>query len=149
MNIIKQLIDSDGNNIYPIAYAQGGSKWELLWTNDQPSSTRGAFDITINNTYDLYMVEYISAATDGIAVSTCNTLPFILNGIKKQMLFINTYGTRFQRAFTPYANGTISFEQGYGGGTANSNYAVPEFIYGLKCSWIVPTTVQGLQYIEV
>lgn len=151
MNIIKQLQDADGNNIYPIGYAQGGMKMDLLWQNDQPSTSRGAFDITVSTDYDLYIVTHCSDVSGYTPTNTgvLQMALFTLDGHQKLLLYFSTSGGRYQRWITPSANGTINVGAGYYNGSSGNVSCIPEHIYGIKMSYIVPTTVHGLQYIEV
>lgn len=143
MNIIKQLIDSDGNNIYPIAYAQGGSKFIKLWENPS-TEAKGAFNVTVDNSYDLYFVN--ARSTDsGIE----HLIPFMLNGKNVMMAYITASGHRYTRTFTANTSGLLEFNVGQYDGSTNNISMLPRMVFGLKCSWIVPTTVQELQYIEV
>lgn len=53
-NIIKQMKDFSGNNIYPIAYNQGGAKIDLLWTNPSPTTSFAAQTVSLDlSDYDL------------------------------------------------------------------------------------------------
>ncbi len=147
MNIIKQLKDSNGNNIYPIAYAQGGVKMDLLWTNPNPTSSFSAQTISL----DLSEYQLVFVVCKGDTTGTNYTTALAEFNTLTQIGTINGY-TRF-RAFTATATGVQ-----FGGGYKQTSYSndgsdnsatIPYHIYGIKMSYIVPTTVNGLQYIEV
>lgn len=139
-NIIKQLKDSNGNNIYPIAYAQGGVKMDLLWTNPNPTSSFSAQTVTCDTSYSMYLVDCRTANNSTNIVSN-----MFVNGTS---FCVNNGTNSISRNATVGANG-ITFSDGYLGGNANNNMVIPYHIYGIKMSYIVPTTVNGLQYVEV
>lgn len=149
MNIIKQLKDSNGNNIYPIGYAQGGMKMDLLWTNPSPTANFAAQTVSLDlSEYDLFML--VSRDTTG--GDTCNMV-FALPNTTVRMFFITDSGTTNRN--TGYRRATISgtgvqFLEGYqGNSTSNNALCIPYQIYGIKMSYVVPTSVHGLQYVEV
>lgn len=147
MNIIKQIKDSDGNNIYPIGYAQGGMKMDLLWTNPSPTSSFASQTVSIDfSDYDnILLVSYVFA--DG---STLYYQTDILN--KVQTHYILTASNRssvITRRINNFDDSSITFDQGYVGTSANNATFIPTQIYGIKMSYIVPTSVHGLQYVEV
>lgn len=147
-NIIKQLIDADGNNIYPIAYAQGGVKMDLLWTNPSPTSNFSAQTISHDNTkYSWFYVE-----TFGTNGNTYGYTNVVEKGLRNHIL--GYVGGRLSfRSITITDSGFVytdnSYINTYGTGTTDNSYLLPYRIYGIQTSWIVPTTVQGLQYVEV
>lgn len=152
MNIIKQLIDSDGNNIYPIAYAQGGVRMDLLWTNPSPTSNFSAQTITVTNlsNYDAYMIFYVANASGAFYSSKI----FSKNETSKSLILDMAENVTIYRKFVNNGDSTLTFETGYicttyNTKTTDASRSMPIKIYGIKFSWIVPTTVQGLQYIEV
>ena len=56
-NIIQQFKNANGDNVFPLAYAQGGCKMDLLWTNPNPTSAMAALTINIDLTeYDLLLI---------------------------------------------------------------------------------------------
>ena len=151
MNIIKQLIDADGNNIYPIAYAQGGVKMTELWTNPQPTSVYGAN--TISNIdiigYDLIYTTFKLGTTND---KSCFTL--ITSGDRKPYYALISDGNARAYRIMTLGDSSVAFTIAYQGTFGSSvaekdNYVIPYQIFGIKFSWVVPTTVQGLQYIEV
>ena len=149
MNIIKQLQDADGNNIYPIGYAQGGMKMDLLWTNPNPTSNYGA------NTVSVDLSEY-GAVLVTFNYSALASLLCPVDGNKYMVTIGNVSTTSSspsvprRRGFTPSTSG-IAFETSYISGTTTEaqGACIPYQIFGIKMSYIVPTQVQGLQYIEV
>ena len=152
-NIIKQLQDADGNNIYPIAYAQGGVKMVEVWSNPSVgsgatySNNKASFDTSL---YDIYIVLYINVG--GVTSGTQQ----ILSVFDRYETATNGYSGRMYKRSAKIVSDGIQFTSGtyyatYGNSTETTadGYMIPYQIYGIKTSWIVPTTVQGLQYIEV
>ena len=154
-NIIKQLKDSNGNNIYPIAYAQGGVKMDLLWEN--PSITSDFSAQTVSLDLSKYNLLYVKWRTSKDATAYTDIICAI-DGLPRVVLTRNgsqtgQYGLSW-RAFTP-SSSSVEFEAGHQQtafsnqtGTEN-NRLIPYQIYGIKMSYIVPTVVNGLQYVEV
>lgn len=149
MNIIKQLQDADGNNIYPIAYAQGGVKMDLLWTNDQPTTAKSSFTLTLDlSNYDMVYISALQLNTNAVGYDSDVTRVG-----DKGILWSFVGGYTAHRMYAVSSTGIV-FENGsrqtsIGTNADNSAYCIPQTIYGIKFSWIVPTTVQGLQYVEV
>jgi len=57
MNKIVQLQNPNGDNIYPIGYAQGGTKMDLLWTNPNPTSAFNPQTVSLDlSEYDLILI---------------------------------------------------------------------------------------------
>jgi len=150
-NIIKQLVDSNGNNIYPLAYAMGGAKMDLLWTNPNPTSNYTANTESMDlSDYDLIYVEFANTDADKITVvCRADGKTYIATQPNKSSGATSPSVNRY-RTFTVNTSG-ISFGTAYIAGTtsAANGACVPQAVYGLKFSWIVPTEVHGLQYIEV
>lgn len=145
-NIIKQLKDSNGNNIYPIAYAQGGMKIDLLWTNPSPTSAFSAQTLSIDmNNYNMIFVIATSRTDLDVRFSSSFKVGSYTARLCSTFTGTNVYTTRNVN-LTPTS---LGFEGGYNGSTANNSYCIPMYIYGIKMSYIVPTTVNGLQYVEV
>lgn len=147
MNIIKQIKDASGNNIYPIAYAQGGMKMDLLWTNPSTTSSFSAQTVSLDlSDYDIYAIDYIYSNADKYSFG----LRFFKTDNSQNILPINGNGsTTCGRRYVQYgASGLQFFDASYNSNT-NNTYVVPTHIYGIKMSYIVPTSVHGLQYIEV
>lgn len=150
-NIIKQLQDANGNNIYPIAYAQGGVKMDLLWTNPNPSSEYSAKTETLDLTdYDFVFITFKWGASSARAMLNCFVM---VDG--GGVITSSVYNARVYREITCTTSG-VTFGAGAYANTISANMTspsnstcVPQQIFGIKFSWIVPTTVQGLQYIEV
>lgn len=144
-NIIQQFKNAGGDNIYPVAYAQGGMKMDLLWTNPSPTSRFGASTLSIDTTdYSLLLIEYLwtNGGTDvaGVGLVTDKDR-YIYHGF-------TAMGGSITRKIL--CNGTqVIFGDGYNGGSVANNVAIPYKIYGIKMSYIVPTSVHGLQYVEV
>ena len=153
MNIIKQLTDKDGNNIYPVAYAQGGVKVDLLWTNpDGATSSWGAKTQDVSNISNYDFVYFV--------IRQESTSDYFITHLWKLTGDATQTKYRVQRAGTASSNNTgfrffllnsNGFETTactYSGSTGNT-YLIPYQVYGIKLSYIVPTTVHGLQYVEV
>lgn len=150
MNIIKQLIDKQGNNIYPIAYAQGGVKIDLLWSNPSPTSAFAGQTIQLDySDYDLLLVFLVSDPNISSSNNYVSCLGFldtsyvdIYQSIGYMPYFV-TAGIRY-RAFK--LNSSKNAIEVCNRGDVYS--ADPWKIYGIKTSYIVPTEVHGLQYVE-
>lgn len=147
-NIIKQLKDSNGNNIYPIAYAQGGMKMDLLWTNPSPTASFSAQTISVDlSEYDLVVVCIRSFPLNDGDSGFSNLI-----GYKELRSVATIAGSSSnkngRRRFTPSDTG-VEFESCTYDGNTYNNFAVPIYIYGVKMSYVVPTSVHGLQYVEV
>lgn len=146
-NIIKQLKDSNGNNIYPIAYAQGGVKIDLLWTNPSPTVNFTSQTISLTLTdYDYLLVEctWATSFAGDLSYHICK------NGVKSSLFCSNPTNTGvigIRQATVSTSGVTISDAKN--GTTTANNIMIPTCIYGIKMSYIVPTTVNGLQYVEV
>lgn len=148
MNIIKQLVDADGNNIYPIGYAQGGVKMDLLWTNPSPTSSFASQTVSID--LSNYAGVLIVCKQHKSVESYFNFLSLI---VAESIRFLCGSGKLAFRNATVSSAGVVftdgSYVNTYGTDAVNNDYVIPYQIYGIKMSYIVPTTVNGLQYVEV
>lgn len=153
-NIIKQLKDSNGNNIYPIAYAQGGMKMDLLWTNPSPTASFGLqtiyglnpadYDIIVTNFY-----QYVSGDTDLLTYSFVIPAEGNLNNVVS-MWYSNTLYRRMYSVGSDYVYfANAMYSTAVNTNTTDNTKLIPYKIYGIKMSYIVPTVVNGLQYVEV
>lgn len=148
MNIIKQIQDSNGNNIYPIAFAQGGMKMDLLWTNPSPTSAFASQTVSLDlSDYD-YVYIVVRVTTGEAHYGSF----FIKTGSTEELLCVATTYLRKRNATVSQSG--ITFDGGYNQASvssweANTSSAIPLRIYGIKMSYIVPTSVHGLQYVEV
>ena len=149
-NIIKQFKDANGNNIYPIAYAQGGMKMDLLWTNPSPSSSFAAQTVALDlSEYNLILVQFLRATnttsfrgTDISIVGSAST--GIIGGVDS----VNS--SVLSRSYESTTNGvTFALGRANNESSSDSAWCIPTYIYGIKMSYVVPTTVHGLQYVEV
>lgn len=151
-NIIQQFKNANGDNIYPVAYAQGGMKMDLLWANPSPTSAFGAQTVSIDtNDYEMVLVSFRASTETGYDYHVSVLVPV------KDVIFlaITTGNNRLrERKFTWTAGGLI-FQNAY---TYNSYASTPSVdntvlapyqIHGIKMSYIVPTNVHGIQYVEV
>lgn len=153
-NIIKQLKDSDGNNIYPIAYAQGGVKMDLLWTNPNPTSSFTEQTISLDLSEYSALVISIKGHKSVSGTQEYNTVV-----IKNDWVFLTafsgaSYYPRIVIREVSFNDSGVTFKEGYNTSSFNSysrdnDSGIPQKIYGIKMSYIVPTTVNGLQYVEV
>ena len=148
-NIIQQFKNANGDNIFPLAYAQGGMKMDLLWTNPNPTSSFTAQTISLDlSEYELFIISS-KAYADSSSLDEINFSIAIKNTDSLAIAF-RTSSPELFRVVTANDNG-ITFSTGkYTGDTNTSDsYAIPQKIYGIKMSYIVPTSVHGLQYVEV
>ena len=153
MNKIQQFKDADGNNIFPLAYAQGGMKMDLLWTNPSSASfAEQTVSINLSN-YDLVVIVFALTTNMGANLTVTQAITPIdgLNhSISSKGIRADSgdyYYTR-SRSFTPSSTG-IAFTKGMVDNSYNNEAAIPYQVYGIKMSYIVPTSVHGLQYVEV
>ena len=149
-NIIQQFKDASGNNIFPLAYAQGGMKIDLLWTNPSPTSAFAAQTVSLGlSEYEWLLIN--SRRSDGYDQYVTYLIP--VNGLTQIMscgqLNVNPTAS-MMRGVTATSIG-CTFTTGYASGNSSSNtgWLIPYKIYGIKMSYIVPTSVHGLQYVEV
>lgn len=146
MNKIIQLTDKDNNNIYPIGYAQGGMKTDLLWINSAPTTAFAAQTISLDlSGYSMVAIESSQNWTTNnhfTGTSYCSVG-------SKTMLFSMWSSAILCREATVATSG-VTFTDAYGSNatSANNSGAIPYKIYGIKTSYLVPTEVHGLTYIE-
>ena len=151
-NIIKQLQDADGNNIFPLAYAQGGVKMDLLWTNpsvENDSATFNAQTVSVNTAgYDYYIL--FTCLDNAVLYSSRDKMTIIAFKGARMLITGERYADTItgKRTFTITDSGITFTDAKYSSTTANS-WCVPICLFGIKTSWVVPTSVQGLQYVEV
>ena len=149
MNIIQQFKDASGNNIYPLAYAQGGVKMDLLWTNPSPTSSFDTQTVSINlSNYNLIFISF------RISTGETNVLNmFFEKGTTTVMNMALDY--IYHRYITASSDSGITFGVGQrrnsyaASPTTQNTILIPYQIYGVNMSYIVPTSVHGLQYVEV
>ena len=147
-NIIKQLKDSNGNNIYPIAYAQGGVKMDLLWTNPNPTSSFGAQTISIDlSDYSLIIISHYT--NNAVGFDTAQVIQQIIPIADGQSSLIAGMNYYQRRKVSAISNTGVTFNSGQYIAQENNGVCIPQKIYGIKMTYIVPTVVQGLQYVEV
>lgn len=85
---------------------------------------------------------------DSIAVAYSSET--ILIGSRGQLKCLgSTSNNYYGRRNVITTTSSVEFQQGLSGDTAANTRCIPNKIYGIKTSYIVPTNVQGLQYIEV
>lgn len=147
-NKIVQMTDPLGNNIYPIAYAQGGMKMDLLWTNPNPSSSFSAQTIPIDlSDYSLIIISHYT--NNAVGFDTAQVIQQIIPKADGQSFLIAGMNYYQRRKVSAISNSGITFNSGQYIAQENNTVCIPQKIYGIKMSYIVPTVVQGLQYIEV
>ena len=150
MNIIQQLKDAEGNNIYPIGYSVGGVKMDLLWTNASPDSDFAAQSLSIDfSSYQLVLIYWHTfMGKDSYA-----TTPLIIkNKTTRAMSHRPSASDDMQygvRRTVLFDDSTITFSTGWDNNGSTAAALIPYQIYGIKAAWIVPTSVHGLQYVEV
>ena len=151
-NIIQQFKNANGDNIYPVAYAQGGMKMDLLWTNPSPTSSFVPQTVSIDtNDYVMVLVSFSASTATGYDYYVSVLVPV------KDVIFlaITTGNNRLRERKFTWTTGGLVFQNAY---TYNSyastpsvdnTVSVPYQIHGIKMSYIVPTNVHGIQYVEV
>ena len=149
-NIIKQLQDADGNNIFPLAYAMGGVKMDVVFDNSNHGTTYAGTTVSANfSNYDYFIAEYDFYHTN----SAKGYIFGIVGGGPTRMYFMTDSSTT--NLNVSYRNITVTSSSivigdGTKGNTGTDNArCIPYKVYGIKFSWVVPTSVQGLQYVEV
>ena len=156
-NIIQQFKNANGDNVFPLAYAQGGMKMDLLWTNPSPTNNFDAQTVSLDLS-DYALVCVVITSEPGTNMMRKPNILLIDSSIRQTCSGTSLNGTgtvcfSFERGCT-VSNSGVSFEKSgyeYSGGQDPSTvaHAIPYQIYGIKMSYIVPTTVHGLQYVEV
>lgn len=147
MNIIKQIKDSNGNNIYPIGYAQGGMKMDLLWTNPSPTASFAAQTVSLDLSDYRCFVVYIRHYTNDNSISSAF---LVKSDIETMLTAHGQTGNWACRYITSITNNGVIFGNGKASnGSVNDQAGIPYQIYGIKTSYVVPTSVHGLQYVEV
>ena len=150
MNIIQQLKDAEGNNIYPIAYAQGGVKMDLLWTNASPTSAFAAQTISLDlSDYKLLAIRLILATGSSDPTGALKIIEVPYSSSRVARLHQEDGANHIFRKVTSISASGITFGEGVLTNGQANNYAIPYQIYGIKAAWIVPTSVHGMQYVEV
>lgn len=150
MNIIKQIKDDNGNNIYPIGYAQGGMKMDLLWTNPSPTSDFASQTVSLDlSEYDHLYVSYLALSSGTVycdfILKQKNVTIEQLSGVNQALKFRTALWNDSGITFSDCNSRTTL----NGAGSTANGSLVPYRVYGIKLSYIVPTSVHGLQYVEV
>ena len=151
-NIIQQLKNANGDNIYPIAYAQGGMKMDLLWTNPSPTSSFSPQTVSLDlSEYNLvYAIFNISPE---VAATSDSAWLLLIDDERPTIVLNPSYLLRYREVratSTGVVFGSGLEIQSYGQDAVTKNdRVIPRLIYGIKMSYVVPTTVHGLQYVEV
>lgn len=144
-NKIVQFTNASGDNVYPLAYAQGGMKMDLLWTNSNTDANFTPQTVSLDMTpYELFLVSCVAkgGSRNDIGYGICK---------------IGSYGTSYC-GFTgsPWhinyeiTSSGFRFINDYNasGSAGNGSGVIPYQIYGIKMSYITPTEVHGLTYQE-
>ena len=146
-NKIIQMTDANGDNVYPVGFSMGGVKLDLLWTNPSPTSNFTAQTISLTLAdYDYLLIEctWATSFAGNLSYHICK------NGVKSSLFGSNPTNTGvigIRQATVSTSGVTISDAKN--GTTTANNIMIPTSIYGIKMSYIVPTVVNGLQYVEV
>ncbi len=117
------------------AWTRVGSNATLLWENSKPTSTFAAQDITIaGGTYDYFMI----VSHTSINVDVC-FLPVTIAYKGKNAHLIGAPNNKIARrlstinsAGTTVTFGTAEYGGTYGATTANDEYIIPMYIYGMR-----------------
>lgn len=147
MNIIGQMTDDNGNNVFPYAYSMGGMKMDLLWTNPSPSSAFSAQTVSLDlSKYDLFIIrttphKTVSEYFDCLVIKNVATriYGYRTNLTTREVLITDTGATFGTGKLASTYNSSI---------TDSADNSIPIEIYGIKMSYIVPTEVHGLQYVS-
>ena len=146
MNIVQQLKDAEGNNIYPIGYSLGGVKMVLLWTKASPTSTFSSQTIPLDlSTYTGVIIYLCGNASNNTGAMSVHMAIFLKVGDDFVIKPDDGYDANNLHTYKATTTGVIVD----GVGTYYSEYKKPYKIYGIKTAWVVPTSVHGLQYVEV
>lgn len=131
-NIIKQLIDSDGNNIYPVTYTPSlPIGVTLLWTNPNPTSNFAAQDVALDLSDYTFVLVYCSVSTTSNGLSGEIGIP----GIDDFTFRVscnpqnNNYNNSREFSVTRTA---VSFGVCKYNNTTDNSRCIPQFIYGIK-----------------
>lgn len=151
MNKIQQLQDANGNNIYPIAYAAGGCKLELLWTNPSPTSTFAAQTVALDlSDYHAVFILFRRNTSDENYYSKY----YLKTNDSKYQMLVAQYGTIILDRGCKVDDDGLRFNDSYNfatnvaNRTVDNNQVIPYKVYGYKMSYVVPTEVHGLQYTD-
>ena len=145
MNIIGQMTDENGNNVFPYAYSMGGTKMDLLWTNPSPTSSFSAQTVSLDLSKYNYIYIIQKQYADNSGNSGCSMIP--VDGRTYAVSFASDGGDLRSRSYTASSNGIV-IGDGKTGSTTGNAYSIPYQIFGIKMSYIVPTEVHGLQYTD-
>lgn len=132
-NKIIQMTDANGDNLYPIAYGQGGVKLDLLWTNPSPTSSFSAQTVSINlSDYDVLFI--------------CHYSDYAQNPRPQRVVSValKSYGygmlvdgsNLWPRRNVVVTNTGVQFTDAVANGSTSNGFCVPQYIYGLKMSFI-------------
>lgn len=113
-NIIQQFKNANGDNIFPLAYAQGGCKTDLLWTNPSPTSNFSAQTVSLDlSEYETVIVLFKGGSENSNFSSLVAT--------KGNSYFISTVyktasanGVYFAERDLTISNGSVVFGSGRG-----------------------------------
>ena len=149
---IKQLKDADGNNIYPIAYVNGGMKMDLLWTNPNPTVNFSTQTISLNlSSYDFVGIVFLNNKSLYGVEEEFSEIKIFKKGTGTFSVGVaySTGRNQTGREVDGINNTGITFGSGFYGSTVSDEIGIPYQIYGIKMTYVVPTAVQGLEYEEI
>lgn len=151
-NKIIQMTDANGDNIYPVGFSMGGMKVDLLWTNSSPTSSFSAQTVGIDfNGYDFLFCDYLLAASvgTGILYSALHKV-YDVDEQYYEAFWHTSVANKYGRNVTVKGEKTsLVYTTGYENNSASTNALIPYHVYGIKMSYIAPTIVHDLQYVEV
>lgn len=145
-NKIVQFTDASGNNIYPMGYAQGGVKRDLLWSNPNPTSNFEPQTISLDlSDYGLIYITFKIYNDNVVGLEKTSIV-----GNKDRIVGVNAEASALVTYYRPFESNqnSVMFENGYRNATVTNTRCVPIQIYGIKTSYLVPTEVHGLTYID-
>lgn len=147
MNKIIQMKEGE-DLLFPIGYAQGGMKNELLWTNPNPTSQFVPQVVNVNTSdYSSFVIIFKAYTTyQGFVQTEVSNIKGLLFGGVTSLSTVSSTGN-LSRTFT-ITNDGFSFDKGHNNNVDDNSCAIPYLIYGIKTSYIVPTEVHGLTYID-
>lgn len=144
-NIIQLTDPVTHENVYPVGYAQGGCKMDLLWTNPNPDVAFASQTISL----DLSEYQYVLIETIYTTTVTNSEIAIIKNNSEARIVSLSAK-ISYRDATVSNSSivfGNASFMNTYGTSSTDNERCIPYKIYGIKTSYIVPTEVHGLQYI--
>lgn len=100
------------------------SKFELLWTNPNPTTQFTAQTISLDFTSYNFAIILIGFSTSYPNARGTNVV------VKDKLTALTVYN-KYRRGCT-VNNNSVSFDDGYNDNALGNGYAVPQYIYGVK-----------------